>query len=424
LAQSNSVSNDVLMPLETPAGFAARLRVRRVFLAGFGGEPTAIIDALVRQPLRGGDVRLTGVVIPGVNRIDLSKVAPDGRIESAFVTPALRNAFERGRVDFRPMHYSALYKDIEARRDIELAIVRVSPPRDGLVSLGLTHDFTPALMAAGTPLAAMIDPATPFVMDGVTIPVSRFTALIDGPSPPIVLPPDPPRPELERIAMHVAGLVRDGDTIQLGLGSAPNAVLRALAGHKRLALYGGMASDAALDLLDAGALDHVTTGAAVVNDMWRQRLASEPRVRFRSVAETHGIRALMSVQRLVSINSALEVDLFGQANGEMLAGRQISGHGGVADYVRAARVSEGGRSIISLSSTGDRGRISRIVAALEPGTPVAITRGDIDVVVTEHGVAFLRDTDLDTRAARLIAIAAPAFRDQLVDAWDRRRKTM
>jgi acyl-CoA hydrolase len=414
----------VLTPLETPAGFAVRLKAKRLFLAGFGGEPTAVIEALSRQPLRGNDVRLTGVVIPGVNRIDLSQVVPDGRIESAFVTPALRAAFERGRVDFRPMHYSALYRDFELRRDIELAVVRVSVPRQGHVSLGLTHDFTPALIAAGTALVAMIDPSTPFVMDGVTIPVSRFEALVDGPSPAIALPPDPPRPELERIAAYVAGIVRDGDTIQLGLGSAPNAVLRALAGHKQLALYGGMASDAALDLLDAGALDHVTTGAAVVGDIWRQRLASEPRIRFRSVAETHGIKALLAVRRLVSINSALEVDLLGQANGEMLAGRQISGHGGVADYVRAARVSEGGRSIISLSSTGDRGRISRIVAALEPGTPVAITRGDIDVVVTEYGAAFLRDTDIDTRAERLIAIASPAFRDSLADAWSRQRRAM
>jgi acyl-CoA hydrolase len=412
------------MPLETPAAFAARLKAKRVFLAGFGGEPTAVIEALVRQPMRGDEVRLTGVVIPGVNRLDLSKVAPDGRIESAFVTPALRDAFERGRVDIRPMHYSALYRDFEVRRDIELGVVRVSAPRDGHVSLGLTHDFTPALLSAATPLVAMIDPGTPFVMDGVTIPLTRFEALIDGPSPPIVLPPDPPRPELERIAVNVAQLVRDGDTIQLGLGSAPNAVLRALAGHKNLALYGGMMSDAALDLLDAGALAHATTGAAVVNDMWRQRLASEPRVRFRSVAETHGIRALLAVRRLVSINSALEVDLLGQANGEMLAGRQISGHGGVADYVRAARVSEGGRSIISLSATGDRGRISRIAATFEPGTPVAITRGDVDIIVTEYGAAFLRDTDIDTRAERLIAIAAPAFRDQLADAWRRRRRAM
>lgn len=414
----------MLRALERPDRFVAQLKARRIYLAGFTAEPTAIIGALVAQPLRGDDVRLTGVVIPGVNRIDLAKVAPEGRIESAFVTPALRTAFERGRVDFRPLHYSALYRDFAQRRDIDVGIVRVSPPKNGVVSLGLTHDFTSALVAAGTPLVGMIDPGTPFVVDGVTIALARFASLVDGPSPALALPPDPLRPDLDVIAAHVAALVRDGDTIQIGLGAAPNAVLRALSSHKQLRLYGGMASDAALDLLDCGALDHVTTGAAIVGEVWRQRLASEPRVRFRPVDETHGARALADVARLVSINSALEVDLFGQVNSEMLAGQQITGHGGAADYARAARISEGGRSIITLSATGNRGQVSRIVPVFEAGTPVSITRGDIDLVVTEYGVADLRDTDIDTRAARLIAISAPAYRDSLADAWARRRRAM
>jgi acyl-CoA hydrolase len=414
----------VPLALQTPDTFARRLTAKRIFLAGFTGEPSSVIDALLRSPVRGSDVRLTGVVIPGVNRFDLSAVAPEGRIESAFVTPALRDAFARGRVDFRPMHYSALYRDFRQRRDIDIAIVRTSVPRDGYVSLGLCHDFTPAMLTAGVPVAAMLDPNTPFVSDGTTIPLSRLSALIDGPSQQVTLPPDPPRPELERIAQHVAALVHDGDTIQTGIGSAPNAVLRALSGHKRLTLHGGMVSDAALDLLDSGALDHATTGAAACNDIWRQRLASETRVRFRPVDQTHNIVALAQVPRLIAINSALEVDLLGQVNGEMLAGQQISGQGGVADFVRGARVSRGGRAVICLSATGSRGQISRIVPTLDAGTPVAITRGDTDFVVTEFGAADLRDTDIDTRAARLIAIAAPNFRDSLAKTWDARRSQM
>jgi acyl-CoA hydrolase len=153
-------------------------------------------------------------------------------------------------------------------------------------------------------------------------------------------------------------------------------------------------------------------------------LAQEPRVAFRPVSITHDVRRIAAIPRFVSINSAVEVDLMGQANGEMIGGRQISGQGGSADYVRGARLSEGGRSILVLQATGDRGRVSRIVPALVRGTPGAIGRGDVDLVVTEFGAADVRDTDIDTRAERLIAIAAPAFRDELSNAWDVLRRAM
>ncbi len=408
----------------TPSAFARALTAKRVFIAGFTGEPSAVIDAIKNHPIRGQTARMTGVQIPGVNRHDLSALVPDGLVESYFVTPALRDAFVAGRVAFRPMHYTAIYAAFCQRGDIDLAIMRVSLPHNGRVSLGLAHDFGPAIVRAGIPLAGMLDPATPYVPDGVTIGLERFSALIDGPSPHVMLPPDPLRPELAEIAHWTATLVHDGDSVQTGLGSAPNAVLAALRGHKNLRLHGGMVTDSGLGLLECGAVAHVTTGAAICGPDWTQRLAAETRVSFRPVSETHGALALAALPNLVAINSALEVDLFGQVNGEMIGGRQISGHGGLADFVRGARLSTGGRSIIVLSATGERGRATRIVPSLPVGAPVAITRGDIDWVVTEHGTADLRDTDIDSRAARLIAIAAPNFRSSLSDAWDRLRRAM
>ena len=273
-------------------------------------------------------------------------------------------------------------------------------------------------------MAAMIDPATPYVPDGFTLPLDRLSALIDGPSPPLTLPAEPIRPALAAMARHAATLVRDGDTVQTGLGTAPNAVLTALSNHRRLRLHGGMVTDAGLALFDAGATLSATTGAAITGPAWTERLARETRVRFRPVCDTHGALALAQVPSLVAINSALEIDLFGQINGEMLGGKQISGHGGLADFVRGARLSPGGRSVIVVAASGGNGRISRIIAAHPSGTPIAVTRADIDHVVTEHGIADIRDTDIDTRAARLIAIAAPAFRDDLANAWERMRGGM
>lgn len=406
------------MRMQSPDQFAASLGADRIFLGGFTGEPTAVIDALRRRPRLGAHVRITSVFIPGVNVVDVAAIAPTGRFETYFVSGPLREAFEAGRVDYRPMHYSAIYADMSARRDFDLAILRTSPPREGRVSLGLAHDFGPALLTAGVPIAAMIDPNTPFVPDGQTIALDRLVALIDGPSAMPTMPPEPIRPAMAEIARRTAALVRDGDCVQTGLGSAPNGVLSALTAHKRLRLFGGMLTDAGLALLDAGAALSVTTGAAVVGAGWAKRLAGETRVRFRPVCETHYASALAAVPSLVAINSALEIDLFGQVNGEVLAGRQISGHGGVADYVRGARLSPGGRSVIVIAATSGGGKISRIVATHPPGTPVSITRADIDHVVTEFGTASIRDTDIDTRAARLIAIAAPHARPMLSAAWD------
>lgn len=408
--------------LVTPDAFARALTADRIFLAGFTGEPTAVIDALVRFPRTSPHAHITGVFVPGANTFDPAQIVPHGRVETFFVGTPLRAAFSTGRARFRPMHYSAIYRELSKRCDFDLAIVRTSPPRAGRVSLGLAHDFAPAFIHRTIPMAAMIDPNTPFVADGVTAPLDRFCALIDGPSPLIRLPDDPVRDDLARSAAFAASLVPEGATVQTGIGAAPNAVLRALSGHKRLRLFGGMITDPGFDLLAAGVVADVTVGAAALTADRAAHLATETRLRFRSVGVTHDAITIAAQPTFRAINSAVEIDLLGQANGEMVGGKQLSGHGGVADFVRGARLSDGGRAILVLPSTGDRGMASRIVPALTSWTPVAITRGDIDFVVTEHGVADIRDTDIDTRAERLIAIAAPPFRAELAAAWDETRR--
>ena len=240
------------------------------------------------------------------------------------------------------------------------------------------------------------------------------------------------RPKIHRIGAHVAGLIDDGDTIQIGIGKVPAAVLASLRDRRDLGLHGGLVSDEVADLHEAGVL----TGARKSHDRWHHglhRRARQPaglrlggplpgaQVR---AGQLHArpARASAQIDNFVAINSVLAVDLTGQANAEMLGGRQVSGTGGLLDFVRGARLSKGGRSILALPSTAGGGKSSRIVPRLGEGDVVSCPRADADIVVTEHGVARLRDKSVDERAEALIAIADPAFRDDLAAAWEALRR--
>ena len=217
------------------------------------------------------------------------------------------------------------------------------------------------------------------------------------------------------------GLLRPGDTLQLGLGRVQAAVLAALpaSGLRNLGFHGGMISTPISSALDQGLFSRgLTTGVALGDAGFYADLPRHARIRFQPVGVTHAQATLAAIPRLIAVNTVIEIDLSGQANAEARGGRQVSGQGGLVDFLRGARASAGGRSVLALPATAQGGRISRIVAALDAGTPVSVARADVDMVVTEHGVADLADQPLARRAERLIAIAAPAFRDALSAGWD------
>jgi acyl-CoA hydrolase len=181
-----------------------------------------------------------------------------------------------------------------------------------------------------------------------------------------------------------------------------------------------MVTDPLVDLLDEGVVDSVVTGLAAGTARLRDRL-TDPRIRFADSGHTHDIAVLAGIPKLVAVNSALEIDLFGQANAEFQGGRQISGIGGLTDFLRGARLSDGGLPILALPASAKGDSISRIVPRLSPGV-VSVPRADIGVVITEHGVADLRGRTLDERAQALIGVASPAHRDGLANAWDEMRR--
>jgi acyl-CoA hydrolase len=399
-----------------------------VYAPGCGGQSAVLLAALAAAPARAAGVTFTGVWIPGVNRFDFAGLDPAARSRLFFLAPEFRESFARGRADYLPIPYSAIYPLLE-RTPIDLALLQVSPPdENGECSLGLAADFTPAVMHRAALRLAHVNPAMPHTAGAPKIALAALDYIVDATSPLLTYDTGGLGGAFEAIGRNIASLIEDGDTLQFGLGQVQGAVLRALADKRNLRIHSGMISDPVLDLIDAGALlpvpGAITTGVALGSAALYERAARDPRFRFAPVSFTHDIATLRAIPDFVAINSTIEIDLLSQANAEMMGGRQLSGAGGLVDFLRGARAAKNGRAILALQSTAKGGSVSRIVAQLDKGASVSIARGDVDIVVTEHGIADLRGRGIDQRAEALIAIAGPAFREELAAAWHAMRKTM
>jgi acyl-CoA hydrolase len=397
-----------------------------VYLQGGGGEPLALRDALAAQPRALAGVRLTSCLLPGINDFDYAALHPEAHVTVFMLPPAMRTSFEAGRVSVRPMAYSQIAQAMQTDPPFDLAVVQVTPPdADGLCSLGPCADFAPLIWPRARRLAAVINPALPRPRRGPAIPRARIDVAIEAEGPFIVGQDGAPSPEQDAIAARIAALVPDDASIQTGIGGAPAAAVARLTDRRGLVIRSGMVTEGYRTLAEAGALAppparHIT-GLAYGSPQF-QAWACEHLI-FDDATVTHGAASLANAQRLWAINSALEVDLTGQANVEWQGSRLVSGLGGAPDFARAARRSADGRAILALPATARGGSISRIVARVASPT-VSIPRDDTDLVITEHGVADLRGASLDARAEALIAIAAPQFRDQLAADWAALRRGM
>jgi acyl-CoA hydrolase len=384
----------------------------RILLGGATADPVAVIHAVAMEPDLWQGKTLTGAFIPGVNERDYAAVGHDTTVEAIFATVGLRRD---GRVRHLPLHYSAFWDRLARPGMVDLVYMTVPPPaNDGTFGYGLTCDFIPAALAAGAKIVGIVNPNMPDLPHGPRIPRDRFTALTQDDAALPELGSGAADAESVAIADHVIGLLRPGDTLQMGLGKLPGVILSRLAaaGLRDLAYHGGMVTPGILDaapLFPRG----ITSGTVLGDAAFYARVATVPGLRLAPVGVTHAHAVLAAIPSFVAINSVIEVDLSGQMNGEVLNGRQVSGQGGLVDFIRGARASAGGRSIVVLPATASGRTKSRILPQLGPGTPVSVARGDADIVVTEYGVAHLREASLAERAERLTAIAAPQFRDAL-----------
>lgn len=401
-------------------------KAARVYVAGCSGEPLSVIECFEQNPDLAAGLTFLGIWIPGVNATDWAGLHPTARAESIFISPALRPSFESGRTKFLPLSYSQSTRWLADTR-LDAGIVMISPPdENGQVSLGVSADFSTLIIAReSAPLLGVINPALKAPVHGPKIPLDRFQFVAEAEHQLVQVAETELPVTFTQIGQHIAGLCVPGDTLQFGLGNVQQAVLKSLHAHHGLRIHAGMISDPLVGLLDSGAIDSdygaITTGVAIGTDALYDRAVVDDRILFAPVTYTHAITTLADVPNFKAINSCIEVDLFGQANAEFINGRQMSGTGGLVDFLRGAAESGGGRAILALTSTAKKGTISRIVPRL-PNDATSIARADVQTVVTEHGVANLKHKSVEDRAQALIAIADPKFQDQLAADWHAIRK--
>ena len=400
-----------------------------VFVAGGANEPATVLDAIRRRPAASAGVTWIQSIVPALNRFDFCSLHDEARAVAFFITPETRASYRAGRIDFVPCQLRAVADLLGEGLDLDLAILSVPAPRDGAppedaadFGAGLNCDFVDVVVERARRVVAEVNTALPEPPDGPRIEARQIDFAVPVSRPPDPFPLPDPDETARAIARNVATLVRDGDTIQTGIGSIPYAVLGALRVKNDLGLHSGILDDGVMDLVERRVITgarktidrgHHVTAYAMGTPALYAWLGERADIRFRPVNYTHGAGVLARIDRFVSINSALEIDLAGQVNAEMIRGAQVTGTGGSVDFMRGAAGSRGGRSIVALGATAARGKVSRIVPRLGDGNAATALRTDVDYVVTEHGVADLRFRPERGRAAALAEVAAPEFRDEL-----------
>jgi 4-hydroxybutyrate CoA-transferase len=320
-------------------------------------------------------------------------------------------------VHYLPMQMRTTYDYLGSKVDVYL--LQVAYDHEGRLRVGPNVDFHDSVLAQGPIVIAQLNPTLVAPAGSPLINPALIDEMFESDESAPALAPANIDEAAQAIGGLVAGLIRDGDCLQTGIGAIPAAILSQLSDKNDLGMHGGLIDDGGMQLIENGnltgarkALDahkHVT-GMALGSAELTSWLAGRRDVVFRGANHTHEVSAIRQLDGFVSVNSAVEVDLFGQVNAEMAGGRQISGTGGSVDFMRAAKASKGGRSIVAMNATARGGSVSRIVPKVEMVTAL---RTDVDTVVTEYGVAQIRDLPNQARAEALINIAAPQFRDEL-----------
>ena len=387
-----------------------------VYVGGSANEPHALVAAIVSQPDRAAGVRFIQQPL-AVNTHDFSALHETASQETYFATPALREGLASGKVRFVPMQMRAIFDHL-ARSSIDIALLGAARDRDGVIRFGPNVDYVDAALASAKQVIVEVSDAYVAAAGAPAVDTGNVL-LVASSSPRTLFDATAPDPVSQQIGDHIAALIRDGDCLQTGIGAVPAAILNGLTDKNDLGFHGGLIDDGVVALAQNGNLTsarkpidtglHVS-GMALGTAAMHDYLTEAADFVFRGANYTHEVGVIRQLPQFVSINSAVEVDLMGQVNAEVVGGRQISGTGGSVDFMRAAKASVGGRSVVAMSATARRGQSSRIVPRVEVVTAL---RTDVDLVVTEYGVADLGSASLHERAERLIAIAHPDFRDEL-----------
>jgi acyl-CoA hydrolase len=411
----------IVSPQEAVAGISSE---QQLFVHGGAATPSVLLDALVARSSELRDVGIVHIHIEGPAPHVGPEVATSFRHRALFIGPNTREAVNAGRADYVPIFLSDIPELFSSGiLPLDAALINVSPPdAHGYCSLGTSVDAAQsAIRAAGT-VIAQLNRAMPRTLGDSFVHVDRIDLAVEVDQPPHPHRIAPVGDVERRIGEFVADLVPDEATIQMGIGSIPNAVALSLRDKRDLGVHTELLTDPVIDLVEAGT---VTGAAKEINRgkivtaflMGSQRLYDfvddNPMIEMRPVDYTNDTAVIRRFRRMIAINSALSVDLTGQVSADSIGTRFYSGVGGQMDFMRGAALAEEGRAIIALPSMAAGGTISRIVPVLAPGAGVVTSRAHVRTVVTEHGVAELFGRSIRERVAALVAIAHPDVRDEL-----------
>jgi acyl-CoA hydrolase len=395
----------------------------RVYVHGSAQTPLHLLSELAKQKDRLRDVELVFITVQGDITVDRPEFEGHFNINCMFVSESVRLAVNEGRADFIPVFLSDIPDLFKSVMPVDVALVQVSPPdQHGYCSLGASVDIARSAVNTAQCIIAQVNPRVPRTHGDGMVHISRFTHMVwhEADLPQVDYSAKTGADEL-RIGELIAGMIEDGSTLQMGIGTIPDAVLKCLGNHKNLGVHTEMFSDGIVPLVQKDIINNrckrihpnkSVTGFAVGTNLLYDYVNDNPSFAFLDIDYVNDPHVIRRNPKVVAINSAIEIDITGQVCADSIGTRQFSGIGGQMDFMRGAALSEGGKPIIAVTSRSAKG-IARIVPFLKPGAGVVTTRGHIHYVVTEYGIAYLRGKNLRQRAHELINISHPDDREML-----------
>lgn len=396
-----------------------------IFPSHAASEPEYLFDALLKRSDTLRDVRIWQGLNIGAAKYAAPEYKGIFKVSSVFLGAGNREAVQNGRGEFTPMAFSLQPRAVRSGvLPVDVYLGQVSPPdEDGYCSFGLSVDFARSCVESAKLKIVQVNRNMPRTCGETKVHVTELDWFVEADTPLYELPLiDGSDPVVDKIGTNIAGMIEDGATLQMGQGKIPNAILKCLTDKKNLGIHTEVFSDNLLPLIKAGVINGarktINKGKIISTFIQGTRALYDfadgnEMIQLRPVNYTNHVGIIAQNDNMVAINSALEVDMTGQVAADSMGTTLYSGIGGQLDFIRGAALSKNGKPIIALPATAKKGAVSRIVACLRAGTPIATPRNDIFYVVTEYGVATLFGKCLRDRAKALINIAAPQFREDL-----------
>ena len=405
-----------------------------IFIHTAGAAPQILVDALLERSDELQDVKIYQMHTEGYAPYADEKYAKSFKVVAMFIGANTRKAVQEGRADFIPSFFSEI--PIMIRNGIipvDTALIQVSPPdKHGFCSLGISVETTKAAVDKAIKVIAQINPNMPRTHGDGLLHISSFYSVIEHESPIPEVKPKELSEEERLIGQHLAGIIEDGSTLQIGIGAIPDATLAYLNNHKNLGVHTEMFSDGVLPLIESGVINNklkkrhpgvIVSGFLIGSKKLYDFVDDNPMVRMLDIQYVNDTAVIRKLPKMTSINSAIEIDITGQVCADSIGTRMFSGVGGQMDFIRGASLSEGGKPIIALTSATKRGE-SKIAPFLKQGAGVVTTRAHVHYVATEYGVVNLYGKTLKQRAKAMIEIAHPDHRESLEKAAFERFKSI